>query len=143
MFSKCARSWRVLLLLTPLLLAASGPTSREERGRQLFTGEQQVDARMAGHSDLLPPQAYRCVNCHSASTTRPRADQDFAPLLARPTLTQPVARRGGPASVYDIKKFCRLTRDGIDPAHVMISQAMPRYGMSDQQCEDLWAYLML
>jgi hypothetical protein len=132
-----------MLLSLPFLLAASGPVSQEEQGRQLFMGEQPVDARMVGHTAPLPAQAYRCDNCHSSSTTRPRAEPDFAPLLSKQTLTQRITRRGGPPSSYDAKVFCKVLRDGIDPAYVMINQAMPRYRLNDRECETLWTYLML
>lgn len=132
-----------LLLSLPLLLAATGEAAPELRGKQLFHGEQPVEARMVGHTEALPAAAYRCANCHSSSSMPPRADPDFAPLLGKHTLTARVGRRGGPPSAYDVKSFCRLVRDGIDPAHVMISQAMPRYRLGDRECEALWAYLML
>lgn len=138
-----ARSGRLPLLLSlPLLLANTAPESSGERGRRLFAGEQAVEARMVGHTDPLPAEAYRCVNCHSSSSTPPRTDLDFAPVLSKLTLTTRIARRGGPPSAYEPTSFCRLVRDGVDPAHVMISQAMPRYRLSDRECEALWTYLM-
>lgn len=139
----CEHALQLLLLLcAPLLLAAVGPTSPLERGRLLFVGELPNEARMVGHSELLPPRAARCSNCHSQVALRRTADeQDFAPLLGKQTLTQPRARRGGPASRYDQAALCKLLRQGIDPAHVMISQAMPRYTLTSADCEALWIFL--
>lgn len=146
-----------------MLLASAGPEAPErkvpaaqpvrdphddhgalaQRGQRLFTGDDALEARMVGHTETLPVEAHRCANCHSSSTTPKHADLDFAPLLSKQTLGTRLGRRGGPPSVYDAASFCRLVREGIDPAHVMISQAMPRYRLDDRECEELWAYLML
>lgn len=127
-----------------------------ERGRELFAGELSLTARMVGHADQLPQDAVRCRNCHSKLEARgsargqnqlelgvDAAAQDFAPLLNARTLLTSLPRRGGPPSRYDLKALCRVLREGIDPAHVMIQQAMPRYSMSDGECEALWTYLTL
>lgn len=132
------------LLCAPLLLGAEAPISSLERGRELFEGELPLTARMVGHTDALPREAARCRNCHSKQATAVGdAAQDFAPQLNASSLRNALARRGGPPSKYDLKALCRLLRDGIDPAHVMIQQAMPRYTLSDAECEALWTYLTL
>jgi len=118
--------------------------SNLERGRELFHGELPLTARMVGHTDALPQEAVRCRNCHSHSKPPALggdAAQDFAPLLNARTLRSPSARRGGPPSTYEREALCRVLREGIDPAHVMIQQAMPRYSVSDADCEALWTYL--
>jgi hypothetical protein len=53
-----------------------------------------------------------------------------------------MARRGGPASRYDALSFCKVIREGLDPANVVINSAMPRYQVSDAQCTSLWSYVM-
>ena len=128
----------------PFLIGAEGPMSNLERGRELFHGELPLTARMVGHTDTLPQQAVRCRNCHSHSQQPALggdAAQDFAPLLNARTLLSPSPRRGGPASKYEREGLCKLLREGVDPAHVMIQQAMPRYSVSDADCEALWTYL--
>jgi hypothetical protein len=131
-----------LALSVPCLLGAEAPISNLERGRELFAGELPLTARMVGHSDPLPQDAVRCRNCHSKQPALVAdAAQDFAPQLNARSLLTPLPRRGGPPSKYDLKALCRVLRDGIDPAHVMIQQAMPRYTMSDGECEALWTYL--
>jgi len=35
-----------------------------------------------------------------------------------------------------------MLRTGVDPVYVVISRQMPRYTLSDDQCLDLWRYLM-
>jgi hypothetical protein len=133
------RWWLAALALCAL---AAAPTSLAELGRQLYRGEAALTARMTGHSEALPLEAVRCVNCHrreSEPAVQPVSENFGPPLgvgLARPTV-----RRGGPPSRYDAKSFCKLLRDGIDPAYVMIPQTMPRYTMTDRDCEALWAFL--
>jgi len=121
---------------------AAGPS----RGHDLFSGAAPLRGTIVGHANALPPQAARCVNCHGGSTAGPTAAAasaaSFGPLLTRTSLTQPVARRGGPPSRYDRATFCRLLRDGIDPAYVIIPRAMPRYEISDADCEALWLLLV-
>lgn len=112
-------------------------------GGRLFDGmssqpQRRLAGRLAGHERLLPPEAARCVNCHVAGPGSP----GFGPPLHAGTLAQPLARRGGPPSTYDAAALCRLLREGIDPAWVLISQAMPRYDATDAQCAALWAWLM-
>lgn len=133
-----------VLLCAPLWLAAEAPISNLERGRELFAGELALTARMVGHADALPQEAARCRNCHSKqANVAGDAAQDFAPQLNARTLQSALPRRGGPPSRYDLKALCRLLRDGVDPAHVMIQQAMPRYTLTDAECEALWTYLTM
>ncbi len=152
-------AWRLGLLgVSFALLGAARPPTVQEHGRQLFQGEANLVGRMVGHTHALPPQAVRCMNCHqtqdppstassSSSAQIPSSSaafntQDFGPKLNPDTLTQTLPRRGGPASSYDLKAFCRLLREGIDPAHVMIPQTMPRYVLTDAECEALWTFLI-
>jgi hypothetical protein len=132
-----------LALNAAALLGAEGPRSSLERGRALFHGELRLTARMVGHDDALPQEAVRCRNCHSKQPGAGDAAQDFAPLLNARTLQAALPRRGGPPSKYGVKALCRVLREGIDPAHVVIQQAMPRYSVSDGECEALWNYLTL
>ena len=137
-----------VVFLASFALGAARPPPPIEHGRQLFTGEQALVARMVGHSQTLPPEAVRCSNCHQhptlLSSTAPLADDNtraFGPKLEPRSLTQLLPRRGGPPSRYDAKSLCRLLREGIDPAHVMIPQTMPRYSFTDIECEALWTFL--
>ncbi|HEU4404285.1 MAG TPA: hypothetical protein VFS43_03200 [Polyangiaceae bacterium] len=128
------------LLLLSGAAARPGPAAR---GQKLFLGATPIEAKMVGHAQALPPDAVRCTNCHQREAEPPREGiEAFAPKLGPLALTRPVARRGGPPSRYDARSFCRLLRDGVDPAHVMIPQTMPRYAASDADCEALWAYLV-
>jgi len=119
----------------------------ELAGKALFTGSVPLKARILGHQTDLPPIAVRCSNCHS-SQPRPTSQSQagsapsdiFASQLSRVALLENRPRRGGPASRYDQAAFCRVLRDGIDPASVMVAQTMPRYLLSEKECGELWAY---
>lgn len=139
------------LALSAGVHCARKPSPAELAGKALFSGSVPLKARMVGHDTDLPAAAVRCVNCHSRTTPPPAASAPGAPsttptdiygaLLTRQALVERVPRRGGPPSSYDVSNFCRVLREGIDPAHVMIVQTMPRYRLTDQECHDLWSYV--
>jgi hypothetical protein len=118
-------------------------------GRALFDGARPLRAHLAGQDLTLPQEALRCANCHEraspgslpAAAVGDGGPDRFATVLSRVTLTQPLARRGGPPSVYDPGRLCRAMRDGIDPAFVVIPSSMPRYQLSETECQALWAFL--
>lgn len=115
-----------------------------QQGRALFLGEQPLPARVGSGpgATQLAPAASRCVNCHSAPGIRGAGDTTrFGPALNAGWLQQLQARRGGPPSRYDASALCRLLQQGIDPAGVMLPQAMPRYQLNEQQCLALWTLL--
>jgi hypothetical protein len=125
-----------------LLALGAAPASMLELGRKLYRGEAALTARMTAHSETLPLEAVRCVNCHKreGEPAAQAVSENFGPALGA-GLARPTVRRGGPPSRYDARSLCRLLRDGVDPAHVMIPQTMPRYTMTDAECEALWAFL--
>jgi mono/diheme cytochrome c family protein len=140
-----ARWWAfVLALCSGVAQADDAPSAA--RGRQVFEGAAAVSARIAGQDFALPTEASRCVNCHGAArvgaASSPADAQRIGPPLTRSALTQPAGRRGGPPSRYDAASLCRLLRTGVDPAHVMILRAMPRYEIGDTDCQSLWLHLM-
>lgn len=104
--------------------------------------------RLAGHPADLPTAATRCINCHSTDSKSGggglsrRASNAFGTPLNAATLAGRLPRRGGPPSRYDAASLCRVLRDGIDPAFVIVNQAMPRYEISDAQCAALWLWLV-
>lgn len=127
-------------LLGGAALAAGEPNAA--RGRQVFEGQAAIDARITGQDFALPAEASRCVNCHGpARGASPAGAQRIGPLLTPATLTEAVPRRGGPPSRYDAASLCKLLRTGIDPAHVIIPRTMPRYEISDVDCQSLWLHL--
>lgn len=123
------------LLLTSLAAAAlAGDWLVRSDGAELFDGRRPLVARIAGHDEALPPLASRCANCH----TGPQA---VGGELTGATLASERARRGGPPSRYDAARLCRVLREGIDPAHVVVAKEMPRYAIADGACAALWAHL--
>lgn len=133
-----------------------------ERGRMLFLGEHALHGRITGHHQELPEAASRCVNCHrklfdDGKSLPPPADaeaeslgtdavppenEDFAPTLGPDTLLSSRVRRGGPSSTFNAQTFCRLLRDGVDSTFILIPPEMPRYTLSDQDCNALWTFLI-
>lgn len=143
-------TWRPLsravgVLIISFLLAgtASTPTNAENSavtGRRMFLGESSLQGVIAGHAELLPPRTVSCGNCHLGGAGVGSASP-FAPALDRPRLTDLIARRGGPPTVFTPNSFCQTLRTGVDPAFILITRRMPRYILSDDQCLDLWRYL--
>lgn len=141
---------RALVLAAFVALAALGGTARASpddaraartaRGARLFDGSDPMHGRLASHAQVLPSTASRCANCHQPPA--PRAAPALAPPLDASSLLAPQKRRGGPPSAYTADSFCATLRSGIDPAHVTLKAAMPRYDATDAQCADLWAFLI-
>ncbi|MCA0175489.1 MAG: hypothetical protein LCH73_04250 [Proteobacteria bacterium] len=130
------RTWRVLLGVVGLgTFAIAQQLYWRHQGEALFTGQAALPARLAGHADPLPVQAARCINCHGEGADR------IGPLLSSATLTTAQARRGGPPSVYDERTLCRALREGVDPAQVTLTRAMPLYTAADADCTALWTFL--
>jgi hypothetical protein len=138
-----------VLLLSTLVLAAgslggAAGDSVTRRGIDLFSGVLPLQGTIVGHSSALPPSAARCINCHAIGSAAPASAASaasFGPLLTPHGLTGAVARRGGPPSRYDAPAFCRLLRQGVDPAWVIVPRSMPRYVLTDADCHALWAHL--
>jgi hypothetical protein len=134
-------------VLAVVLLAAAADAAAADaaRGRALFEGGAALPARVHGQDFALPAQASRCVNCHVPAAA-PSADASAvatgAPPLTAAALSTPARRRGGPPSRYDAASLCTLLRSGVDPAHVMIQRTMPRYQISDTDCQALWLHLL-
>ena len=147
----CASYLRALLGMLLASICAHGAAARAdavavEHGRQLFVGKRPMSGLITGHAATLPAHASRCMNFHAAGTAPKSVSASASTPLLGPTLTirlltQPVARRGGPPSHYDEASLCRLLRTGVDPAHVIIARAMPRYELSAAECHALWMYL--
>ena len=144
-----------VLIVAGLKRAAQARDPAVLAGKALFAGSVPLKAHMVGHAVDLPTHAVRCANCHApqalpgaagapsptaSGASGPPADI-YAALLTREALAERRPRRGGPPSRYDASSFCRLLRDGIDPAHVIIAQSMPRYRVTDQECHQLWSFV--
>jgi hypothetical protein len=123
--------------------ARSGPASPGlvARGERLFNGAEPLAGTLSGHSAPLPGAATRCIQCHAGPGKSTAAVSGFAPPLDRRQLREVLPRRGGPPVAYERASFCRTLRTGIDPAHVALPRAMPRFDADEGQCAALWDYL--
>jgi hypothetical protein len=110
------------------------------RGDALYRGHEPLRGSIRGHDDLLPPETIICANCHNANPAA-RLSARPAPQLDAALLLQMRQRHGGPPSRYDRESFCRLLRNGSDPAYVLIAREMPAYDVTDEQCSSLWIFL--
>jgi hypothetical protein len=110
-------------------------------GCRMFFGETPLQGAIFEHDRPLPPEVVACANCH-LEETRSISGGSGAPFLSRPMLIEPRRRRGGPPSQFSVASFCRMLRTGVDPAYIVISRKMPRYVLDDEQCLDLWQYLL-
>lgn len=138
-----ARAWLPAIALG-LACSLGQANPAWQQGRALFLGELPLPARVGGGPGATPlaAAASRCVNCHSAPGIRgPGATAGFGPALSAAALLQLQPRRGGPPSRYDASALCRLLQQGVDPAGVMLTQAMPRYQLDEKQCLALWTLL--
>jgi hypothetical protein len=136
---------RLSVTLAAFLLGSAAGAADTARGRALFDGTAALPARVHGQDFALPAQASRCVNCHvvpAAPSAAASAVAVAAPPLTAAALATPTRRRGGPLPRYDAASLCTLLRNGVDPAHVMIQRTMPRYEISDADCQALWLHLM-
>jgi hypothetical protein len=111
------------------------------RGARLFDGTEPLAGTLSGHGTPLPAAATRCIQCHIGPGRSTAAASDFAPPLSRRQLREARARRGGPPVAYEQASFCRALRSGVDPAHIVLPRAMPRFDADDAQCAALWDYL--
>ncbi len=123
-----------------MALAAALPGVSALRGDALYRGQEPLHGRIRGHDDLLPPETVVCANCHSVKATARLSGQP-APQLDAALLLEMRPRHGGPPSRYDRQSFCRLLRNGSDPAYVLIAREMPAYDVTDEQCASLWSSL--
>jgi hypothetical protein len=111
------------------------------KGFAFYHGYLTLPAQIAGQDFDLPVRASQCVNCHDAERVARDRTLRLVPLN-RGALTEPGLRRGGPQTVYTEASFCSLMRTGVDPASVLINRTMPRFALTDQNCNALWTYLM-
>ncbi|PZQ13586.1 MAG: hypothetical protein DI565_13650 [Ancylobacter novellus] len=119
-----------------ILMAAAVAVWPWAKGYALYHGYLSMPATIAGTGVALPASASRCVNCHEGSGG---GRIGIAPLDGS-TLAIGRRRSGGAMTVYDRESFCRMLRDGVDPSLVTVSRVMPRFALSDADCDALWRW---
>lgn len=125
-----------------LALADNGDS--QERGKALYNGSVALSGKLQGHATPLPPHVLACRQCHAGTDKRGRDGRSleaFAPLLGGGRLQEFLSRRNGPPGSYDRHSFCLTLRTGLDPQQIQLPLRMPRFDVSDSDCEDLWNYL--
>lgn len=120
------------------LAGCDRPSAAARHGERLYLGDERLAAQIHGQGVPLPGDASRCANCHGDAPARGSAG---VPALDPRALLTRASRRNGPPSRYDARSFCALLRTGLDPAQIQIPRVMPRYELTDAQCDALFAYL--
>lgn len=130
-------------LLQVVAVRASETAGRQAAiaGKHIFFGRMPLKGTIPGQKNLLPPERAACINCHPVGSS-PTSDGSFAPPLDRSAILEPRRRRNGPPSYFSLDTFCTLLRTGVDPVYIVVNHQMPRFELDDDQCFDLWQYLM-
>ncbi len=110
-------------------------------GEALYTGRMPMTGKLRGHEVALPAQVVVCSNCHEAGPSVGRSSAAYAPPLDA-QLAQRLSRRQGPPAAYNAEVLCKVLRTGVDPALIVLSQAMPLFEISDKDCASLWHYFL-
>ncbi len=149
-----AFSIKALALLALMFCVSALPgraelTASEERGRAIYFGEKgsALDTAEVQIGDLktkLPARTFPCASCHGR-TGAGNAERGAQPSqINRDALTRPYTVKeasGRKRPPYTSSSFRNAVRGGKDPASNLLSEAMPRYGLTDKQLADVWAFL--
>jgi len=111
------------------------------QGEALYYGVVPLSGRISGQTLQLPARVLACVRCHEGRGGQAGGELQPGVDLLGGWLSQIRSRRNGPASQYTPATFCRALRNGIDPVSVVLAIQMPRFDISDQDCNALWNYL--
>ncbi|TDR39328.1 cytochrome c [Tahibacter aquaticus] len=133
------------LLFAALLWGSAPLAGSVASGESIFRSGQSargapIDATV-GPGDTVPATLLPCINCHGADG-RGRSEGGVRPADIRPSvLARPLRdeRRERPA--YDAARLRRAITMGFDVAGRPLDTAMPRYGLSQADADDLLAYL--
>ncbi|MGC6500664.1 MAG: hypothetical protein ACON4C_10755 [Henriciella sp.] len=136
--------WALCLVALP-----AEAQSPEDRGRATYFGDRgsaldDATAQIASTTASLPANVFPCSNCHGEFGTGKPERGILPPNLSRTALTRPydvIGQRGRRRGPYTLESFGRVLREGIDPSGNSLDVAMPRFSLSDQAIEELWAFL--
>lgn len=124
-------------------------TPAQERGRKIYFGEdgsplESAKARIGEMGIKLPAQSFPCASCHGrkgvgvAERGALPADLSAGSLTKPYSVTGALGRRRPP---YSLVSFRTVVRTGKDPGGNSLSEAMPRFELSDKDLSDIWAFL--
>jgi ABC-type branched-subunit amino acid transport system substrate-binding protein len=147
-FCACLNFFILLLFLIPSLYAGD-PTLSEQRGRQIyFEGKSPRGNAITGfvgkEKVKVPGTVATCGSCHGADGLgRPEAGVIPSNIrwnyLSKPYGNTSPTGRKFPAYDEDALKECIV--DGYDPGGNRLDTSMPTYDMTDEDLDDLIAYL--
>lgn len=139
----------LLLILGGVLHAGAELTATEARGRAIYFGEKgsALDGSTVRIGELttkLPANSFPCASCHGR-TGLGKAERGVQPSqITRDALTRPYTVReatGRTRPPYALSSFRNAVRSGKDAAGQELSNAMPRFSLTDRQLADVWAFL--
>jgi len=131
------------------LQASADLTSAEARGRSAYFGEKgsaldDATARIGTLTTKLPASSLPCASCHGR-TGLGKAERGVQPSqITRDALTRPYTVKeatGRKRPPYTLTSFRNAVRTGKDAGGNDLSEAMPRFNLTDKQLADLWAFL--
>lgn len=139
----------ILLLGLGVASAEAQLTASEKRGRAIYFGSdgsalERATAQIQGMSVELPAGSFPCSSCHG-ERGQGQAERGVAPsdlsqdALTRPYTVEMAAGRVRPPYTRDL--FERAITEGIDAGGTELQDAMPRFSLSPNDVDDLWAYL--
>ncbi|MBQ27304.1 MAG: hypothetical protein CMH81_04065 [Nitrospiraceae bacterium] len=130
------------------LNAQSVLTPQEQNGRMIYTSSTSLSKELInlsiGDGQLFPANRVTCANCHGRDGQGSREGGAVASDIRHATLSKPYStttESGRTRSPYTNKLLKRAIVEGIDSNGHVLDFAMPRWKMSDQDLEDLIAYL--
>ena len=138
-----------LMLCTLALPACADLTASEERGRAIYFGEKgsaldTADVQIGDLSTKLPARTFPCASCHGR-TGAGKAERGVQPSqISRDALTRPYTVKeatGRKRPPYTSSSFRNAVRAGKDSGGNALSEAMPRFDLTDKQLADVWAFL--
>ena len=147
--ARCCSGLAVLLVTLATLANAGDLTEQEQRGKRLYTlGESSsgapVTAIMSRGATPIPASILPCAGCHGDDGKGRPEGGVVPPDITWSSLS---AARGHDHSygrthpAFDESMLGHAITKGIDPGNNALGVAMPRYQMSDEDLQDLVAYI--
>lgn len=139
----------LLALLVVSVPAVAADAAAELRGKQIYKhgtsdSGSAINALVGDESVVIPASVLPCEGCHGADG-RGRPEGGVLPSDVRwSELVKSyghVHENGRRHPAFDETAFAHVLRTGADPADNILDRAMPLYEMSDQDMDDLIAYL--
>ena len=129
-------------------VSVSRLTSQELNGMRIYNAsasrsDQPINIQI-GDGQLFPANTVTCASCHGSDGRGRREGGAVAVDIRHDTITKPYIRTtasGRTRSPYSDSLLKRAIVDGLDSDGHVLDFTMPRWHMSDQDLEDLIAYL--